>query len=646
MKTTETSESVLYWKWLDGRTIAFVTGTAAYHWSVEGDATPEKKFEIEAETRQVQIINYDSSKDGNWLFLQGIAKNAETQKIEGVLQLYSVQHKRYQPKMNAHGGCFAEVTLSGRESPSTLFCFTRSDGNSTKLFIVEVGGGNPPHKIQAEVPFQNSNDFIVSMVPSAKYRCLYAFTQSGFLFLFDISTGKCLFNRQVSKVKFFCLQNAEKKNKCGFVTTMFLSVADEETGGVLTVDRGGQVALFNVDEKNFVSYITNVLGDSDLGEKFAELGLGGVDVLQQKFETLLRQGNYAGAAEFAAKCPALRNEQTIAAFKKIQPQPNQPPPDLQYYQLLLKQGPLNKLESVELCRRILQFKPDAGKQRIEQFLKENKLEKSEELGDVLAPFDVKLAASIYYGAKIPQKTILCFIQLGQASRVVEYCKQENYTPKWPELLAHVQQMRRDDVKEFAQSLVDQNFLSAADVMTVLLGSGRNDVEKTTEFLLDYLRNRGDREEDAELQTKLLEINLRAAPQVAKAILESEDYKFTHYDKTYIARLCESARLFDCALELYENLDDIKRVLQMGLGSNAFKPDFLLKFFGDLTPEDALSCLKDLLKYSNTGTNLQLVVEVAKRYSEQLTVEKLIQLFEDFEWFVLTLYLFSFFGRYF
>ena len=128
-------------------------------------------------------------------------------------------------------------------------------------------------------------------------------------------------------------------------------------------------------------------------------------------------------------------------------------------------------------------------------------------------------------------------------------------------------------------------LNANDVINVLLGNGRNDVEKSTEFLLDYLQHRGDREEDSSLQTKLLEINLRAAPQVADAILESDDFKFTHYDRNYIAKLCESARLFQRALEHYENLEDIKRVLQMGLGTNTLKLDFLLKFFGDLTPED-------------------------------------------------------------
>eukprot|EP01083_Nonionella_stella_P182989 659971_1 len=78
---------------------------------------------------------------------------------------------------------------------------------------------------------------------------------------------------------------------------------------------------------------------------------------------------------------------------------------------------------------------------------------------------------------------------------------------------------------------------------------------------------------------------------------------------------------------------------MGLGTNTLTADFLLKFFGDLTPEDALSCLRDLLQYQESGANLQLVVEVAKRYTEQLTSEKLIGLFEEFDcWSGLYLYL--------
>jgi len=119
----------------------------------------------------------------------------------------------------------------------------------------------------------------------------------------------------------------------------------------------------------------------------------------------------------------------------------------------------------------------------------------------------------------------------------------------------------------------------------------------------------------EEQTKLLEINLTYAPLVADAIFESNDFVFTQYDRLQIARLCERAQLYQRALQHYENIDDIKHVLQVGLVSNSLKLEFIVDFFGDLTPFDGLSCMNDMLKYPNSNTALQVVVEIAKRYEQ-------------------------------
>ena len=49
---------------------------------MENDSKPEKKFDIVADERKVQCINYDASKDGNWLFLQSIARKNDS--IQGI----------------------------------------------------------------------------------------------------------------------------------------------------------------------------------------------------------------------------------------------------------------------------------------------------------------------------------------------------------------------------------------------------------------------------------------------------------------------------------------------------------------------------------------------------------------------------------
>ena len=72
------------------------------------------------------------------------------------------------------------------------------------------------------------------------------------------------------------------------------------------------------------------------------------------------------------------------------------------------------------------------------------------------------------------------------------------------------------------------------------------VQQCTAFLLDALKN--NRPSEGPLQTRLLEMNLMSAPQVADAILGNQ--MFTHYDRAHIAQLCEKAGLLQRALEHY------------------------------------------------------------------------------------------------
>jgi len=64
------------------------------------------------------------------------------------------------------------------------------------------------------------------------------------------------------------------------------------------------------------------------------------------------------------------------------------------------------------------------------------------------------------------------------------------------------------------------------------------IQQCTAFLLDALKN--NRPSEGALQTRLLEMNLMHAPQVADAIMGNQ--MFTHYDRPHVAQLCEKAGL--------------------------------------------------------------------------------------------------------
>jgi hypothetical protein len=53
------------------------------------------------------------------------------------------------------------------------------------------------------------------------------------------------------------------------------------------------------------------------------------------------------------------------------------------------------------------------------------------------------------------------------------------------------------------------------------------------------------------------------------------------------------------------------------------------FFGRLSVDDCVECLKAMLQ-ANIRQNLQVVVQIATKYHEQLGTPKLIELFESFK----------------
>ena len=159
------------------------------------------------------------------------------------------------------------------------------------------------------------------------------------------------------------------------------------------------------------------------------------------------------------------------------------------------------------------------------------------------------------------------------------------------------------------------------------------VQQATSFMLDALKD--NKEEHGHLQTRLLEMNLLHAPQVADAILTNSI--FTHYDRPYIAGLCEKAGLYQRALEHYTEEADIKRIL---VHTHLLNPEFLIGYFGRLGVDQSISILEEMLR-TNIRQNLQIVVQIATKYSEQLSPKSLIAMFESFKSFE-GFFFFSFF----
>lgn len=208
------------------------------------------------------------------------------------MQLYSVERKVSQP-IEGHAACFLSMKVEGNPEPSTLFCFSVRNAQGGKLHIIEVGtppqGNQPFQKKAVEVffPPEAQSDFPVAMQASSKYGIAYLITKFGYIHLYDMETGTCIFMNRISG------------------ETIFVTAVYEPTSGIIGVNRKGQVLSVSVDEDNIVPYITNTLQNPDLALKLAVRANlpGAEDLFVRKFNSLFTQGNFSEAAKVAAKAP-------------------------------------------------------------------------------------------------------------------------------------------------------------------------------------------------------------------------------------------------------------------------------------------------------------------------------------------------------
>ncbi|KAF4569964.1 hypothetical protein EYR36_009770 [Pleurotus pulmonarius] len=613
VKSHVSNEDVVFWKWVSDTTIGIVTESAVYHWSISDQTSPPQKiFDRHPTLAGAQIINYRVTPDEKWLVLIGISGNSTNPsafKVKGSMQLYS-RDRGVSQAIEGHAAAFAEVKLDGHQKPTKLFTFSVRTATGAKLHVVEIDhqAPDPPFvkkAVDVYFPPEATNDFPVAMQVSKKHGIVYLVTKYGFIHLYDLESGACVYMNRISG------------------ETIFVTAEHEATNGIIGVNKKGQVLSVNVDEQTIIPYILTTLNNTELAFKLASrANLPGADELYiQQYQQLFASGQFGEAAKVAANSPRgiLRTNAVIESFKQAPAPPGGLSPILQYFGILLEKGELNHLESLELARPVLQ---QGRKQLLEKWLKENKLTCSEELGDIVRLHDMTLALSVYLRANVPNKVIACFAETGQTDKIVLYSKKVGYQPDYVALLQHVMRSNPEKGAEFASQLVNDENGPLVDIERVVdIFMSQNMIQPATSFLLDALKD--NKPEQGPLQTRLLEMNLMHAPQVADAILGNE--MFTHYDRPRIANLCEKAGLLQRALEHYEDLADIKRAI---VHTTALPQEWLVTYFSRLTTEQSMACLNEMLRV-NIRQNLQIVVQIATKYSDILGPVKLIEMFESF-----------------
>ena len=288
-------QDVIFWRWISPMVLGIVTDTAVYHWNVESDAPPQKMFDRHASLAEHQIINYRASDDEKWMVLIGIASNTgeapNAFRIRGSMQLYNRERGVSQP-IEGHAASFAELRTQDAPVPYKLFTFAVRTATGAKLHIVEIdhAAENPvfaKKAVDVFFPAEAANDFPVAMQVSRRYGIVYLITKYGFIHLYDLETGACIYMNRVSG------------------ETVFVAAENKASNGLIAVNRKGQVLSVSVDENTIVPYILHTLNNTDLAFKLASRGglPGADDLYLQQFHSLFSMGQYNDAIRVAANSP-------------------------------------------------------------------------------------------------------------------------------------------------------------------------------------------------------------------------------------------------------------------------------------------------------------------------------------------------------
>jgi clathrin heavy chain len=405
---------------------------------------------------------------------------------------------------------------------------------------------------------------------------------------------------------------------------IFRTTSNSANGGIIAINRGGQVLSVTIDEENFISYIAQTLHHTEMAVRLANKhDLPGADqMIGQQFDQLFGAARYADCATLVHGSNRMRADPNIMArFTSAMVTPGQPAPVLLYLQGLLSKGKLNAIESLELGRQVMQ---QNKVQLLQQWLEQDKLECSVELGDLVKPVNPQLGLRIYLLGHCHDQVIMGLVENGSSEKVMAYVQKVDYQPDWGSVISACIRINPQAAQQLASTVVSAGV--QVDNMGIVEAFVQMQmVEQATAFGLDALQGESS-EEKGPLQTRLLEVNLMMGNlKVADTILGQEIFR--HYDKARIASLCEQQGLIERSLQHYTELEDIKRCV-----CNTHRisdPNFLLTWFGTLPPDWAMECLKELL-ISNMRQNSALVVQIATKYTEAIGAEKLIGLFETFK----------------
>ena len=74
---------------------------------------------------------------------------------------------------------------------------------------------------------------------------------------------------------------------------------------------------------------------------------------------------------------------------------------------------------------------------IEDWIKQDKLTMTDQLGDLIRQYNPQMALLVYQNSGAPDKVIQGLIETNQYDKIIPYCQKTNYSPDWIKILRNI-----------------------------------------------------------------------------------------------------------------------------------------------------------------------------------------------------------------
>jgi len=243
LKDINLNYEVTFWKWLNDRTIGLVSPTSVFTLDISEMNSPARKvFDRQGGIagNNVFIMNLCCDSKSQWYALSAISSSnvGGQPQVIGFIQLFNAQQNASQ---NIEGFCPSMKDVKCfDDNDCSVFCFIDKKQNNPnyKLLITDL---SPAKRIKVAVDVQMAagNDFPVLMDILDRFGVIFLATNSGNLFIFEITKGILIFKCKVSE------------------DSLLFSAHNSTTGGMMYINKSGKLLGVDVDRNNLIPFIMN-----------------------------------------------------------------------------------------------------------------------------------------------------------------------------------------------------------------------------------------------------------------------------------------------------------------------------------------------------------------------------------------------------